>query len=104
MFAAEIRNRSGRRGRMIDTERLMTAREELHRLVDYIPESEIATTQKLLRALADPVELAILSAEEDDEPESEDECAAVEAALTDPSADVPFERLRRVRRFTTRMM
>ncbi len=57
----------------------MTPREELHRLVDHIPESQVATTQKLLRALVDPVELAILSAEEDDEPESEDERAAVEA-------------------------
>ncbi len=75
----------------------MTTREELHRLVDHIPESEVATTQKILRALVDPVELAILSAEEDDEPESEEERAAVETALADPSADIPFERLRRVR-------
>lgn len=75
-------------------EGLMTTREELHRLVDHIPESEVATTQKLLRALVDPVELAILSAEEDNEPEGEDERAAVEAALADPSADVPFEPLR----------
>jgi hypothetical protein len=82
---------------MIEAELLMTTREELHRLVDHIPESEVATTQKLLRALVDPVELAILSAEEDDEPESEDERAAVKAALADPSADVPFEHLRRVR-------
>ena len=75
----------------------MTAREELHRLVDHIPESEVRTTRKLLRALVDPVELAILSAEEDDEPEGDRERAAVEAALSDSGADVPFERLRRVR-------
>ena len=74
----------------------MTAREELHRLVDYIPESEMGTTQKLLRALVDPVELALLTAEEDDEPESDDERARVEEALADPAADIAFERLRRI--------
>ena len=77
----------------------MATREELHRLVDHIPEREVAATQKLLRALMDPVELAILSAEEDDEPESENERAAVEAAMADPSPDVPFGRLRRVNIF-----
>ena len=84
-------------GRMIETEGIMTAREELHRLIDRIPESDVATTQKLLRALVDPVELAILSAEEDEEPEGEDERAAVDAAMDDPSADIPFDQLRRVR-------
>jgi len=75
----------------------MTTREELHRLVEHIPESDMPTTQKFLRALVDPVELAILSAPQDDEPESGEERAGVEAALADPAADVPFERLRRVR-------
>jgi hypothetical protein len=55
----------------------------------------VKTTQKLLRALVDPVELAILSAEEDDEPESEEERAAVDAALAGAEPDVPFEQLRR---------
>ena len=82
---------------MIDAEGLMTVREELHRLVNRIPESEVPVTQKLLRALVDPVELAILSAEEDDELETEAERAAVDAALSDPSPDVPFEQLRRMR-------
>ena len=54
------------------------------------------TTKKLLRALVDPVELALLSAEEDDEAESAGEQAAVEGALADPAPDVPFEQLRRV--------
>lgn len=74
----------------------MTAREELHRLVDYIPENDVSTTRKLLRALVDPVGLANLSAD-DDEPESAAERDAVEAALADPAPDVPFERLRRFR-------
>jgi hypothetical protein len=81
---------------MIETEVLMTAREELHRLVDYIPENDVSTTRKLLRALVDPVGLANLSAD-DDEPESAAERDAVEAALADPAPDVPFERLRRFR-------
>jgi hypothetical protein len=45
----------------------------------------------------DPVELAILSAEEDDEPESAEERAAVAAALAGAEPDVPFEQLRRAR-------
>jgi hypothetical protein len=75
----------------------MTAREELHRLVDFIPETEIRTTRELLRALVDPLELAILVADEDDEQETAAERAAVDAALTDPAPDIPFERLRRIR-------
>ena len=74
----------------------MTAREELHQLVDHIPETEVRTTQKLLRALVDPVELAILLAGEDDEPESPEERAAVKAAMADPAPDIPFEQLRRI--------
>jgi hypothetical protein len=50
-----------------------------------------------LRALADRVELAILSAPVDDEVESEEERAAVAASLADDSADIPFEQLRRKR-------
>ncbi|MEP6714345.1 MAG: hypothetical protein ABJC09_02150 [Terriglobia bacterium] len=82
---------------MIDAEGYMTGREELHRLVEHLPENEVSTTRKLLRALVDPVELAILTADEDDEPESDREREAVRAALADPEPDVPFERLRRAR-------
>jgi hypothetical protein len=45
----------------------------------------------------DPVELAILTAPLDDEPETEEERAAVAASLADASADVPFEQLGRRR-------
>jgi hypothetical protein len=65
--------------------------------VDHIPESHLPTTQKLLRALVDPVELALLSAEDDDEVESDAERAAVEAALVESGPDIPFEQVRRVR-------
>ena len=43
------------------------------------------------------LELAVLMAPLDDEPETDDERAAVEAALADPSPDVPFDQVRRVR-------
>ena len=46
-------------------------RHELHTLVDHIPESDVPAARKVLRALADPVELA--------------------------SPDIPFEQLRRIR-------
>jgi hypothetical protein len=48
-------------------------RQELHLLVDHIPESDVPAARKVLRALADPVELAILTAPLDDEPETEEE-------------------------------
>ena len=60
-------------------------RHELHTLVDHIP------------ALADQVELAILAASLDDEPESEEERASVALSLADASPDIPFEQLRRIR-------
>ena len=72
-------------------------RQELHTLVDHIPASDLPAARKMLRALADPVELAILNAAVDDEPETEEERAAVESSLSDPSPDIPFEQLRRVR-------
>jgi hypothetical protein len=81
---------------MIEAEAPMSAREELHLLLDRIPESDVPTMQKLLRSLVDPVELAILTAPEDDELESDEERAAVAAALADPSPDIPFEEIRRV--------
>jgi len=55
----------------------MTTREELHWLVEYIPDSDVPTPQKSLRALVGLVETAILPAPEDDEPESIEERAAV---------------------------
>ena len=43
------------------------------------------------------MELAILAAPLDDEPETADERASVAASLADSSPDVPFDRLRRKR-------
>jgi len=72
-------------------------RHELHTLVDHIPESDVPAARKILRALADPVELAILTAPLDDEPETDEERASVASALDDGSPDIPFEQLRRIR-------
>jgi hypothetical protein len=55
-------------------------REELRTLVDHISESDVPRARKLLRALVDPVELALLNALPDDEPLSEHERAATDEA------------------------
>ena len=72
-------------------------RHELHTLLDHIPDSDVPSVRKILRALADPVELAILTAPLDDEPETEEERASVASSLADESSDIPFEQLRRIR-------
>jgi hypothetical protein len=52
------------------------ARDSLHRLIDELPESELAAAERFLnyiRATADPVLKALLEAPLDDEPETEGE-------------------------------
>lgn len=54
----------------------MCHRATLHRLVDSLPEEDLATAGRLLAGLAvtaDPVERALLLAPPDDEPETDDE-------------------------------
>jgi hypothetical protein len=61
----------------------MTPRERLHQLVDELPEPEVAVAERVLEALReaqDPVARALRQAPEDDEPETAEERAAVEAA------------------------
>ena len=70
-------------------------RQDLHALVDHIPPADLPAARKILRALADPVWQSILSAPLDDEPETEEELADVEKALSDPSRDVPMEEVLR---------
>ena len=57
-----------------------TERRELHALVDHIPAADLPAARKILLALADPVWQSILDAPVDDEPETEEERADVEAA------------------------
>ena len=59
----------------------MTIKEQLHELVDQLPESELATAERMLAALRDsaqdPVYRMLLEAEEDDEPTTEEDVAAI---------------------------
>jgi|CZKE01.1.fsa_nt_gi hypothetical protein len=70
-------------------------RQELRTLVDYIPSSDLPTARKFVRSLVDPVELAILNAPPDDEPESEEERAEVEVARREAGPGTPHEDLLR---------
>jgi len=60
----------------------MLTREGLHQLVDALPDSELDKAARLLAALetTDPVLRTLLLAPEDDEPETDEECAAVDEA------------------------
>ena len=69
----------------------MIAREELHELIDRMPDSELpGVRRQLLERLAeatnDPVLRAFLSAPLDDEPETEEERQAVAEAKEDLAA------------------
>ena len=71
----------------------MTTREILHKLVDRLPESEWEAVRRVLEerlSKHDPVLRAFLNAPEDDEPESEEERAAVEEAYEDLKAGRVF--------------
>jgi hypothetical protein len=65
-------------------------RRELHGLVDHIPAGDLPA-RKILRALADPVWQSILAAPLDDEPETEQERAEVEAARKETGAGTNHE-------------
>ena len=61
----------------------MTTKETLHKLVDRLPEDEWEAVHQILEerlAKHDPVLQAFLNAPEDDEPETEEERAAVAEA------------------------
>jgi hypothetical protein len=70
-------------------------RAELYRLLDRIPATDVSAARQYLESLADPVLRALREAPLDDEPETPEEKAAVDAALADPAADLPFEQIRR---------
>jgi hypothetical protein len=78
----------------------MTTKETLHKLVDFLPESEWEEIRQMLEerlAKHDPVLRAFLTAPEDDEPETEEERAAVEEAYEDLKAGrvVPWKEVKR---------
>ena len=61
----------------------MSTRDTLHRLLDELPESELAAAERFLhylRTTADPILRALLEAQPDDEPETDDERRAMQEA------------------------
>jgi hypothetical protein len=48
-------------------------RQELHALLEHIPATDAPAARWISRALMDPLELALLSAALDDEPDSDEE-------------------------------
>ena len=78
----------------------MTTREEIHELLDQLPESELEDLHRVvLERLAkhDPVLHALLDAPEDDEPETEEERIAVAEARADFESGnwLPHEEVKR---------
>lgn len=61
------------------------SRDDLHRLVDQIPDSELSAAQRYLEYLrdVDPVRKALKAAPVDDEMETEEEAEAVKEAEAD---------------------
>ncbi len=58
----------------------MSEREHAHELIDRLPETQLSALVGLLETIVDPVGAALRYAPIDDEPETEEERAAVEEA------------------------
>jgi hypothetical protein len=63
-----------------------TDRAAVHTLIDAVPDGRLAEAQAAIRALADPVLLALLTAPPEDEELSADELAALEQARAERAA------------------
>ena len=55
-----------------------TTKERLHRLIDALPDSNLAATEEALASLTDPILRAFLDAPEDDEPLAPEDISAIE--------------------------
>ena len=67
----------------------MATKEDLHKLIDDLPEDEIQAAARYLQCLRDrrdPVLAALLNAPQDDEPETDHERQAVAKAMADLKA------------------
>lgn len=67
----------------METREGVISRENLHRLVDALPDQNLLAAKEAIEPLADPFLAALASAPIDDEPESEEERAAVAEAVDD---------------------
>jgi hypothetical protein len=66
---------------------------ELHHLVDSLPDESVDAVGEWLRRAHDPTIAQLDAAPWDDEPFTEEERAAVEAARLDPGASIAVDRL-----------
>ena len=78
----------------------MAIKDDLHQLVDELPDDELPAAKRFLQYLCDmgdPVLHALIGAPLDDEPETEEEKAAVAEAYEDLAAGrvVNFEEVKR---------
>ena len=60
----------------------MSNREHAHQLIDRLPEMQLSGLVQFLETIVDPVTTALRNAPLDDEPETDDEKAAVSEART----------------------
>lgn len=58
----------------------MLTRDQMHRLIDALPESQLGDASVVLEQLTDPLTRALLLAPEDDEPLTEEERTRIKAA------------------------
>jgi hypothetical protein len=78
----------------------MITRDDLHKLVDRLPESELESARRVLEYLdkraSDPLLRALAEAPEDDEEETPEEAAAVEEARQEVARGeaIPWEQIR----------
>ena len=70
---------------------IVNPREQLHRILDHLPDRDVPTAYRFLRSLVDPVELSLLTAPMNGEPESEKEREAVERARRESGRGTPHE-------------
>jgi hypothetical protein len=78
----------------------MITRDDLHKLIDRLPESELESARRVLEYLderaSDPLLRALAEAPEDDEEETPEEAAAVEEARQEVARGegIPWEQIR----------
>lgn len=64
----------------------MLTRDEIHRLIDAVPEKELPAIARAIETTLDPVVRAVLLAPVDDEPLTDEERALVEEARAEAEA------------------
>ncbi len=74
----------------------MIARDELHTILDSIPEERLAAAREAVAQLADPILMAFLNAPIDDEPLTEEDLEALAEARAERQRGetIPFDEFR----------